>query len=271
MKNFTSQSSSAPLNENARLASAAYAIQVFQDALLAHSDGYLVGLPTCPLAQLYAKLPCHDVRLGARVSKLEFAGDSISGVRLLDGSFLAADIIVLATNHPTASKWIPANLAEKDQRFAGLEKLQSVPILGAHLWFDRPILNESHAALMSGPLQWLFRKDASGRAVHGVISAARGWVGRDKDQCLAQFEHQIRSTFPAARSAQLQRGVIVVEKRATYSPLPGVDSLRPSQRPGRTEFKIFTWQATTPRRVGQRLWRALCEVVISPPRRSLPA
>ncbi len=220
------------LNENARQASSSYAIQVFQDALLAHADGYSIGLPTTSLAQLYAKFPCHDVRLGARVNKIEFAGNLVSGLRLLDGSFLAADIIVMATNHPTAGKWIPTELAATDSRFAKLDQLQSVPILGAHLWFDRPILTESHAALMSGPLQWLFRKDSSGHAVHGVISAAREWVGRDKDECLAQFERQIRKTFPAARSAKLNRGVIVIEKRATYSPLPGVDSLRPLQAPG---------------------------------------
>lgn len=220
------------LNENARLAGAAYAIQVFQDALLTHAEGYLIGLPTCSLAQLYEKLPCRDVRLATRVSKLEFVGNAVNGVRLLDGSVLPADMVVLATNYPTASKWIPAELACTDRRFERLDDLQSVPILGAHLWFDRPVLTESHAALMSGPLQWLFRKDSSGRAVHGVISAARDWVGRDKDQCLGEFEQQIRSTFPAARSAKLERGVIVIEKRATYSPLPGVDAARPSQAPG---------------------------------------
>lgn len=46
------------LNEECRLASAAYAIQVFQDAMLANADGYVIGLPACPLGELYAKLPC---------------------------------------------------------------------------------------------------------------------------------------------------------------------------------------------------------------------
>ena len=191
------------LNENARAASSDYAIQVFQDALLNHADGYLVGLPACPLGQLYGNLACRDVRLGARVSGLEFAGGRVSAARLLDGQTVPADVMVLATNHPTVRKWIPEEHAANDSRLASLERLQSVPILGAHLWFDRPILTESHCALMSGPLQWLFRKDASGAAVHGVISAARDWVGRDKDQCLRQFQEQVQSTLPAARSRSL--------------------------------------------------------------------
>jgi uncharacterized protein with NAD-binding domain and iron-sulfur cluster len=41
----------------------------------------------------------------------------------------------------------------------------------------------------------------------------------------------MRSLFPAARDAKLLRGVVVVEKRATFSPLPGVDRLRPDQAP----------------------------------------
>jgi zeta-carotene desaturase len=106
-----------------------------------------------------------------------------------------------------------------------------VPILGAHLWFDRPVLRESHAAFLEGPLQWVFRKDSEGRSIHGVISAARDWLDVPRDQALAQFEHQIRATFPRASGAKLQRGVVVIEKRATFSPLPGTDRLRPHQAP----------------------------------------
>jgi hypothetical protein len=99
------------------------------------------------------------------------------------------------------------------------------------LYFDRAVLQTSHVAFMRGPLQWLFRKDASGQNVHGVISAAREWVDRSKNECLAMFEAQVRNTLPAARDAKLLRGVIVIEKRATFSPLPGVDQIRPAQRP----------------------------------------
>ncbi len=65
--------------------------------------------------------------------------------------------------------------------------------------------------------------------MHGVISAAREWVSVPKEEALRQFERQVRGLFPAAREAKLERGVIVIEKRATYSPLPGVDGLRPVQ------------------------------------------
>jgi zeta-carotene desaturase len=97
--------------------------------------------------------------------------------------------------------------------------------------FDRPILSESHVAFIDGPLQWLFRKDAEGRAVHGVISAARDWTEIDRGESLRLFTEQIRNTLPQAREAQLVRGTTVIEKRATFSPVPGIDRWRPSQAP----------------------------------------
>lgn len=219
------------LNEESRRSSARYAIQVFQDAMLANAEGYLVGLPACPLSRLYEKIPCRDVRLGTRVSGLRFTGNRATGVELQDGEVLEADAMVLATNYHSVMRWIPPELSVNDARFSGLSKLESVPILGVHLWFDRPIMTESHAALIEGPLHWLFRKDAEGRVLHGVISAAREWVNVPKERCLQLFERQIRSLFPAARQAKILRGVVVVEKRATFSPVPGVDQWRPFQGP----------------------------------------
>jgi uncharacterized protein with NAD-binding domain and iron-sulfur cluster len=219
------------LNEETRAASAEAAIHIFQDALLANSGGYLFGLPSCPLGRLYAKVPCRDVRLGARVAALDFDAGRVHGVTLQSGGTIAADAVVLATNYHVVRKWVPDEIAKRDMRFRGLDQLQGVPILGVHLWFDRPVMRESHAALIEGPLQWLFRKDEAGTALHGVISAARDFVGREKDELLPLFEAQVRRTLPDARDARLLRGVIVIEKRATFSPLPGVERLRPDQSP----------------------------------------
>jgi squalene-associated FAD-dependent desaturase len=212
------------LNEQCRSSSAAYAIQVFQDALLQNDAGFPLGLPACTLQQLYERLPCRDVRFATRVSEVTWRDGRIAGVTLMSGQTLPADIVVLATNHHAVQRWLPAGM------LPGLARLESVPILGVHLWFDRPVLDSSHAAFVEGPLQWLFRKDESGRAVHGVISAAREWVDVPRDEALTAFERQVRGTLPMAREAKLERGVVVIEKRATFSPKPGVDRLRPAQR-----------------------------------------
>jgi zeta-carotene desaturase len=243
------------LNEQTRAASAACAIHVFQDALLANARGYVMGVPRVPLGELYAKIPCRDVRLGTRASEIVFAGtDSVAGVRLGSGEMLTADFVVLATNHHAAARWIPPEIGTRDARFAHLDEFESVPILGAHMRFDCPVLpDQTHAALLSGPLQWVFRKDEAGRVVHGVISAAREWVNREKQECLDQFLQQIRSTFASAKDAKLEWGTVVVEKRATFSPRPGIDRIRPSQAPGEGgvqnlflagDYTLTSWPAT---------------------------
>ncbi len=219
------------LNELTRQVSAAAAIQVFVDSLLRNAGGYVMGMPGCTLSRLYEKIPCGDVCLGARVRGLEIDASGVRGVQLVDGQRLEADAVVLATNHHAVNKWVPQEWLERDERFGGLAQLKSVPILGAHLWFDRSILKESHAALLSGPLQWVFRKDQAGRALHGVISAAESYADQDREELLKEFEAQIRAYFPEAAEARLDRGVIVIEKRATFSPLPGIERHRPMQTP----------------------------------------
>jgi hydroxysqualene dehydroxylase len=239
------------LNEETRRASAKYAIQVFQEAMLANRQGYVTGLPTCPLGELYAKVPAGiEVRLDTRVEEVVFEavsgqwsvvsgqkkGVRATGAKLRGGEDLRADAVVLATNHHAVQRWVaplPEDVRARDGRFAGLEKLESVPILGAHLWFDRPVMPDmASAALIEGPLQWLFRKDTAGRVLHGVISAARAWVNVPREEALRQFEAQVRGLFAEAREAKLERGVVLVEKRATFAPLPGTDALRPAQGPG---------------------------------------
>jgi len=145
------------LNERCRDASAASAIQVFQEGMLFHESAYRMGTPACPLGELYETLPCRDVRLGRRVTAIRFDGSRAVGIEV-GADFVPADAVVLAVNYPVLEKWLSEELARNDERFAGLGQLQSVPILGAHLWFDRPIISTPHAALIGGPLQWLFRK-----------------------------------------------------------------------------------------------------------------
>jgi zeta-carotene desaturase len=241
------------LNEDCRNASAAYAIQVFQEGMLFHHAAYPIGTPAVPLSDLYKDFPCKDVRLSTRITAVRFDGNRAVGVELADEK-LAADAVILAVNYPALEKWIPAELSQTDSRFKGLGELQSVPILGAHLRFDRPIMTVPHVALMGGPMQWLFRKpDEDGSAVHGVISAAREWLNRPKDECLDLFTRQVRQYFPAAREVQLSRGVIVIEKRATFSPLPSIDRIRPAQAPPTGgignlflagDFTLTGWPAT---------------------------
>lgn len=236
------------LNEDTRKVSAAYAIQIFKTALLGHRKGFLIGTPACTLSALYDRLPIQDLRTSCRVASLKTRGNRVTHVELVGGELLEADQVVLATGFATAQKWAPG-----DPRFEHVDKLEYVPILGVHLWFDRQVIEEPHAAFIEPPLQWVFRKDKTGTSVHGVISAARSFVGQDEDMLLGKFEKQVREQLPLAKEAKLVRGRIIIEKRATFAPIPGIDDLRPQQGPvaGSLEnlylagdYTRTTWPAT---------------------------
>lgn len=224
------------LNEHTRDVSAKYAIQVFQDALLAHRRGFLIGVSKRPLSQLFDKLPGGiETRLNTRVDEILFEGHGAAvravGVKLRDGAVLRADAIVLATNHHAVQKWIGPEFVEIDRRFDRLGEIEAVPILGSYMVFDRPVLREPVVGFVQGPLQWLFKKNASGTEVAGVISVARAWGMVPKTEVLEQFELQIQRSLPGAKNAKLLRGTVVIEKRATFAPKPGIDDLRPTQAP----------------------------------------
>jgi len=224
------------LNEKTRDVSAKYAIQVFQDALLAHRRGFLIGVAKCPLSELYKKFPNGITpRLNTRVEEICFEGSGADvravGVKLRGGEELRADAVVLATNHHAVQKWVGPSFYDIDPRFARLERIEAVPILGSYMLFDRPVLREPIVGFIEGPLHWLFRKNKAGTAVAGVISVAQPWAQLPKEQVLETFTRQIQDSLLRGRDVKLLRGTVVIEKRATFSPKPGIDDLRPSQGP----------------------------------------
>ncbi len=241
------------LNADAAHASAKYGMQVFQESFLGHRGGYRMALSTVPLARLYHSAVASEQIIGTRVVALLNRQGRVTGAVLADGRTLPADHVVLATAPDSArhllaelSSQIPAARDVIDR----LDQLQFGPIIGAHLWYDRPVMDLPHLALVGTRLQWLFRKDETGRRLHGVVSNAESLASLDQSALTELFDREIRALLPSARNAQLTRALIVKEKRATFIPAPGLDALRPTQQttiPGLTLAGDYTqtdWPAT---------------------------
>ena len=245
------------LNEDPRKASASYAIQVFQDALLSNSAGYVLGLPNCPLGKLYEPLPCKDVRLGTRVSELIFAESRITGVKLQSGEVFSADAVVLATNYHAVQRWVPQALQDMDDRFQSLDQLQSVPILGA-------CICGSTGPSFSTPMLHFSRDHCNGSSVK---------TPRARSSMASSVPPVTGSIFPAKRpSNNLNR------KSAARFPLPATRNCFVASRSSRNEppsrrcreprhfarhqrrrqrgFPTCFLPGITPRPVGPRRWKA---------------
>ncbi len=223
------------LNQHPNHASAAPAIQVFQDGFLSHAGAYRMGVASVPLRQLYD--PAETVitaaggiiMMGASVERVNFDGQRITSV-IAEGQALTADVYVNAMPFDRLDKVVDDKLREADIRLANLDKFHHSPILGIHLWFDRSVMDIAHMIFVDSPLQWVFRKNPgeASEHLHCVISAADEWVDQPQDAIIEMAVRELGGYLPAIRDgAKLVRGRVIKEKRATFSVEPGVERWRP--------------------------------------------
>lgn len=228
------------LNESATECSARYATQVFRNAFLGKRDGWRMGISRVPLSRLYEHMPAERLLMGKRVTgicplppgerPLGTPGESMQSIVLLsDGQTIACDAIVLAVA-PDAAKALLAEHAWAEPMVQSIQQLTFRPIIGAHYFYDRPVLRGPHLAFVGCELDWLFRKDASGCHVQAVVSNAGKWAALSSDEILNKIEQDFSRLLPWAKNARRLHGRLIREQRATFSPLPGLDAHRLDQK-----------------------------------------
>jgi zeta-carotene desaturase len=200
------------LNEEPDRASALPAFQVFWQGMLGSRNSYEMGVPAVPLADLYSaaletKLG-RDVRVHLR-----------STLERLDPAGGDADFYISAVPFERVNDLVPGLQLR-------LEKFEHSPITGIHLWYDRPLTQLPHAVLLDRTLQWLFRKSET--YVLAVVSASRSLLEKSKAEIVEMACGELREFFPNGAGAKLIRSHVVKEARATYSAVPGLESLRPA-------------------------------------------
>jgi zeta-carotene desaturase len=224
------------LNETIEAASAALAIKVFRDGFLGGPGAHRIGVPRVPLVQLYerteALLQRHhgSIVTSTPVSGLNVRDGLVHSVRSGDGRVLTGDAYVVAVSLEKLAKLLPPRIGAFDNRFAAIDRFAFSPILGLHLWFDRCVLDLPHAVLVGSPLHWVFDRgvDEQGRQhLHAVVSAAREWAALPSPAVLERALAELHRYLPRSRVAQLVRGEVIKERKATFAPAPGIDAVRP--------------------------------------------
>lgn len=212
------------LNEDLERVSAWHGLQVFWKGFLMNRAAYRVGVPAAPLGELYRlELPGVRVRLRARARSLEISAGRVTAVCLEDGQRAAAQCCIVALPFENAQELLPGDYSA----------FTHSPIVGIHLWFDRPVMEEPFAALLGRTIQWAFRKPGDPGYVQCVVSAARALLPLGRNEIVEMAVRELGEFFPI-RSAVLRKWAVVKEVRATYSPAAGVDRRRPA---GPTQFE----------------------------------
>ncbi|MGC8669293.1 MAG: hydroxysqualene dehydroxylase HpnE [Chthonomonadales bacterium] len=226
-----------------------YAFMLFRTGFLGNRHAYELGLPTVSLADLYTE-PVIDflearggrVCLRQNVARLCVANDRITGATLADGSLVEADAVVAAVPFDKLVKLLPPDLASH-RVFANAGRLRFSPIVGVHLWFDRPLRAPDAVALLDRKMHWIFNKGAlysqhraSGEKGFGaqgylgcVVSAAYEFAAMPREEVAEIALRDVHACVPDAREAKLVRWHVIKERKATICPEPGADRFRPPQ------------------------------------------
>jgi uncharacterized protein with NAD-binding domain and iron-sulfur cluster len=115
-------------------------------------------------------------------------------------------------------------------------ELGSSPIVNVHVWFDRPVMDGLFTAVVDSPAQWVFNRTSMaglpgpGQHLAVSISGARDEVVKKKRVLIEQITAELRTLFPRAASATVERAVCVKEREATFAAAPGQGARRPGTR-----------------------------------------
>jgi squalene-associated FAD-dependent desaturase len=247
------------LDEDLDRIDARYGIDVFWKAFLSTRAGYRVGIPRVPLSDLYEG--CRkalaaqggEVQLRSGVRGFQIADGRVSGVEREDGSVETADYYVAAVPQDILPDFLPAEIVGREPAFSNLQNLRTSPITGVHLWFDRAVMTEPFLTLLDSTTQWVFNKtqlygsgaENGGQYLQLVISASYRLTSRSRQEIIAMCLEELRGVLPATREATLVKGTVVKEMSATFSPAPGSDQWRPTQRTAYTGLFIAgDWTST---------------------------
>ncbi|HLK61739.1 MAG TPA: hydroxysqualene dehydroxylase HpnE [Chthonomonadaceae bacterium] len=234
-------------NEVIERISCTHAFKIFRDGFLMHPQAFHFGVPRVPLASLvtepalaYLQARGGCVRLRTTVDQIHFEGGPngrVAGVTLVDGERLEADYYVSALQFDLLLKLLPPEVTTSVPYWENLRGIELSPIIGVHLWFDRPIDCPEALALLDRETEWIFNKtknfdrvDKEGTYLSAVISASHRYKDVPNDQILATVLADVHACLPETREATLVRSRVIQWPKATISPKPGVDALRPGQR-----------------------------------------
>jgi zeta-carotene desaturase len=263
------------VNEELDRMAALHGFQVFWLGMLARADSYEMGVPEVPLGELYSvdawrKLSAVQFHMRTPVERVIFREGTAYGVQISGGSVHPADYQICAVPFERLGALAP-ELGIDTARF------EHSPITGIHIWFDRPVTELPHAALLDRTIQWMFNK-SEGRYLQFVVSASRSLVEMPRTEVIELALREAAEFFPRTRGAKVDRAHVIKEVRATYSARPGTESARPESRTSASnvflagDWTRSGWPATMEGAVrsGYRAAEALAAAAGRPARFLLP-
>jgi len=211
------------INEDLDRIAASQGFKAFWLSFLSSREGSRLGVPRVPLGRLYSAGDWHGMPNVRFRFKTPITSLCVEGGRVVNVDASGTTI--------EAEHYISALTADRLAFLApGLniqwEQFDSSPITGIHLWFDRPVTQLPHAALLDRTIDWFFNK-RDGEYLQLVVSASRRLTRLGKKEVVELALRELDEFLPGTRGARLLDAHVVKEMKATFSARPGLDKYRP--------------------------------------------
>jgi len=238
------------LNESSERASASLFAKVLREIFLGSSLDSSMVIPGAGLSSVlvdpavrFIESRRGSVLLNTSVESLIVGEDGITGAILSDKTRVLPRAVVSAIPYFDLPKMFDRKDRTKLPAIESAGRFISSPILSVHLWFDRPFVEEEFVGFLGSPIHWVFnkskilKKESEGRQyLCLVVSSAGEFVGKGKGEIVELSLRELRRFYPRSKECRVVRSLVIKEKRATFSPRPGVNAFRPCNRTGIANF-----------------------------------
>lgn len=230
------------LNDHPKKVSALLFFRVLRAAFMGTREDSCLLIPRVGLSDLLVDPAANfllkhqaEIRTGGKVNAMTVTDDRVQNVHTAAGDVLEAESYIQAVPYFDLPVMLPDDLT-----VPSLPLFVSSPIVSINLWFDREVFDGEFVAVLNSNIQWIFNRSricdrTGGRSTSGqhlslVISGAEDCVELDKESIVQIALNDLRRVLPGANNAALVHSLVVKEKRATFSPRPGMELVRPDTR-----------------------------------------
>lgn len=176
----------------------------------------------------YLKKHKAEIHFKSSVKELVIENGKAKGVILSNGETHYADYIISAMPAKRLKAVLGENLLP-ELRY--INNYEYTPIVSLYLWYDREIMEEEFVALLETQAQWIFKyknPDNKHQNIYSiVISNAENLLDFSSEEILNICLEEIERVLPIAKEAKLESWRLFRDKKATISPAPAIQFIRP--------------------------------------------